>query len=126
MQPELNHLVLAYNKTFDEYSLIDLRYNALVGHYITVFNEENPPNIDLENYKKERHYSKEERERVEMLKLMEHLYHVSDRRVIQQEIHKLSKEDLEDFVYLVFEYAAQKPCTGAVAKIALERMEELK
>ena len=125
MQPELNHLVLAYNKTFDEYNLMDLRYNALIGDYITIFNEENPPNIDLENYKKERYYNEEERERMEMLKLMEQLYHVPDRRVIQQEIHKLSKEDLADFIHLVFLYAAQKPCTPTVAKIAMERQDEL-
>ena len=31
MQPELNHLVLAYNTSFDEYILIDLHYNAITG-----------------------------------------------------------------------------------------------
>ena len=62
---------------------------------------------------------------MEMLKLMEQLQHVPDRRIIRQEIYKLSKEDFEDFVHLVFLYTAQKPCTPTVADITFERMEEL-
>ena len=54
IQKELSHLILAYNKTFDEYSLKDLRHYALVGDYNTVFtNETIPKNLNLEYYRKE-------------------------------------------------------------------------
>lgn len=124
IQPELKHLVLGYHRAFEEYNLINLQHDVNAGNYKTVFYEEDLTNIDLENYKKERYYTEEERERVEMLKLMEQLYHVTDRRIIKQEIHKLSKEDLEDFVHLVFLYTAEKPCTPTIATIAIERQKE--
>ena len=54
IQEELEHLILAYNKTFDEYSLIDLRYNAVVGYYNTIFTGETiPKNLNLKYYRKE-------------------------------------------------------------------------
>ena len=54
IQRELSHLILAYNKTFDEYSLKDLRHYALVGDYNTVFTVETvPENLNLEYYRKE-------------------------------------------------------------------------
>lgn len=54
IQKELSHLILAYNKTFDECSLKDLRYNALIGDYNTVFtNETIPKNLNLKYYRKE-------------------------------------------------------------------------
>ena len=125
IQPELKHLVLAYNETLDEYNLVDLQHNVFVRDYKTIFYEKDLQNINLKNYEKERYYTEEERERMKMLKLLEQLYHVSDRRIIHQEIHKLPKEDLADLIHLVFLYAAQKPCTPTVAKIAMERQDEL-
>lgn len=54
IQPELSHLILAYNKTFEEYTLKDLRHNALVGDYIAIFTDETIPlNINLKYYRKE-------------------------------------------------------------------------
>ena len=54
VQKELSHLILAYNETFDEYSLKDLRHYALIGDYITVFsNETIPLNINMNYYRKE-------------------------------------------------------------------------
>lgn len=54
IQKELSYLILAYNETFDEYSLVDLRYNALIGHYNTIFTDETvPENLNLEYYRKE-------------------------------------------------------------------------
>ena len=54
IQKELSHLILAYNKTFDEYNLIDLRYNTLIGDYNTIFtNETIPKNLNMNYYRKE-------------------------------------------------------------------------
>ena len=54
IQKELSHLILAYNETFDECSLKDLRHNALTGNYNTVFTDETiPKNLNLKYYRKE-------------------------------------------------------------------------
>lgn len=54
IQPELSHLILAYNETFDECSLKDLRYYSLIGDYNTIFtNETIPKNLNLKYYRKE-------------------------------------------------------------------------
>ena len=54
IQKELSHLTLAYNETFDECSLKDLRYNSLFGDYITIFtNETIPKNLNMNYYRKE-------------------------------------------------------------------------
>ena len=54
IQKELSHLILAYNKTFDEYNLIDLRYNTLIGDYNTIYtNETIPKNLNMNYYRKE-------------------------------------------------------------------------
>ena len=54
IQPELSHLILAYNKTFEEYTLKDLRYNSLIGDYRTIFTDGTIPlNINLKYYRKE-------------------------------------------------------------------------
>lgn len=54
IQKELSHLILAHNETLKEYSLVDLRYNTLIGFYNTIFTDETiPEDLNLEYYRKE-------------------------------------------------------------------------